>query len=636
VQNGGSLGTGTVTIGTAATGANNLALYLSTNRANFTAPVVVTNNGTGTVTLGSRVSITGTGDNNQFTNITLQRDVIFDSHAADRTDYENISGAGNITITGTGRSIILGTNPFVGNVTVSLTGSAAAAVQLGVVSAGNQNFIPDSANVTVNDAVGNTGAELRLSSGGESINALDGNGTIDVNGINGTLTVGAANGSAIFTGVMQNGGASVFSFGKSGTGTQTLTGANTYTGTTAVNGGTLQIGEGGQLGAGAVSLAAGTTLAYNRAGAVTQTGGLNGAVIGAGTLNVDGGVALTLNGAGNFSGVINVNNGTLIYGATNPTNTAVNAPTMNLAAGTTLTTGTASTHAHIGNLTMNGATWTTGAGTGTYNTENFQLNGTVTIAGTTPSVITREASRTDANSGIAFNGVRTFNVGDVTNSSAPDLTVSTELENSDTTPADDGFIKTGAGTMVLANLNSYSGPTTLNAGTILLTGSLSATSSVTIAGGELTLGSENSINNAAALNLAGGTFDTGDFNATLGLFTLGGSATVDLGGASSILRLANSSAATWLGGSILTIDGWDGLTTGNGDDQVFFGIDATGLDAGKLAAIRFLNPDGFAPGIYNAEILPTGELVAVPEPASVSILLGGFGALLALRRRRNA
>jgi autotransporter-associated beta strand protein len=86
VRSTGALGTGTVTLGDANTGASNVSLYLDdTARVNFNTPVLISNNGTGTMTLGSRLTTSVTGDNHQFTNITLQRDVIFDANAFDRT-----------------------------------------------------------------------------------------------------------------------------------------------------------------------------------------------------------------------------------------------------------------------------------------------------------------------------------------------------------------------------------------------------------------------------------------------------------------------------------------------------------------------------------------------------------------------
>jgi fibronectin-binding autotransporter adhesin len=237
VSNSNALGSsGAVTIGNASSGAANLSLYLTNNRTSIARAITISNLATGTVTLGSRASIGGSGDDNQFTNIVLQRDVVFDSNAADRTDYENISGTGNVTVQGAQRSIFMTANTFTGSLTVSNTGSGR--LQLGANSAAF-NAIPDSSAVTVS-----SGARLSLSytsGGNETIGSLSGTGTVDNNGGGtNTLTVGSGGGSGSFGGSIQNGGGNI-SLAKTGTGTQTLTGTNTYTGSTTVNQGTISL-----------------------------------------------------------------------------------------------------------------------------------------------------------------------------------------------------------------------------------------------------------------------------------------------------------------------------------------------------------------------------------------------------------
>ncbi|WP_265596378.1 autotransporter-associated beta strand repeat-containing protein [Verrucomicrobium sp. BvORR106] len=224
-----SLGTGTITLGDALTGASNVALYQETSAFTLANSVIVSANGTGTVTIGSNV-FTGAA---KYNSIILNRDVIFDSNASDRTDYNNISGTGNIRITGTKRTIFTTTNTFVGDVTVAT--SSSAPLQLGVVS--TNNYIPDASNVTVL-----AGAIMNLSlgtNGVESINGLFGAGTIGTNsGTGNVLLVGAANGNGDYSGLLQH----TIGFTKAGTGTQKLTHvANTYTGVTSVTGGVLEV-----------------------------------------------------------------------------------------------------------------------------------------------------------------------------------------------------------------------------------------------------------------------------------------------------------------------------------------------------------------------------------------------------------
>lgn len=666
----GALGTGSVTLGDTSTGSGNTALYLDSARTSFSNAVAVSNNGTGTATLGSRATVTGTGDNNQFTNITLARDVIFDSNASDRTDYENISGTGNITITitGTGRTVFPTTANFTGDITVSLGTGTEATFQSGVATAGNQNYIPDTSNLTVNDTAGNVTSEYRLSSGGESINGLFGNGTVDVNAINGTLTVGAAGGNGNFAGVLQNGGASVLSLAKAGAGTQILTGANSYTGTTAITGGILQAGNGGgtgQLGTGNVTLSAGAALNYNRTGLVTQTGLLQSAAAGAGTLNIngDGTTAVVLNGASaNFSGIVNVNGGALIAGATNPWNTALNAPTINIASGAALAAGPASNHAHFGALNLSGGTVSTApTGTGSYDGENFQLNGDVTVTGSTPSTITRDVARTDANSGIALRGVRTFNVGNVTSSAAVDLFVSTELENTDAgtiaTAGVGGIIKAGPGTMSLAGTHSYTGITTVNAGTLQLEvgSSIAASSLLTVNSGATLSGSGATgpiAFTAGSIITPGsspGILNTGSATSSADVFIEIGGATA--GNGTGFHDQISTTGSLTLDGGLLTVslidsylpntnDAFDIWLNDGGDSIAGAGM-FTGLPEGSQISIP--ETSGGPGGGLNSDYWlityfgGTGNdirLTYVPEPSTA--LLGGAAALLALARRRRS
>jgi autotransporter-associated beta strand protein len=237
VHNATSLGSGTITLADSAASAS---LYLDVNRSTVATPIVVSGSGAGAATLGSLWSGSATGDNNQFTSIRLEKSVTLDSNAQDRTDYENISGTGSVTVTGSGRSVFVTTNPFTGDVTVSPSGLGN--LQLGVVS-GALNAIPDAAVVTVAAVPGSTYGQLRLSASSETIGALAGTGVVDVNGINGTLTVGGSNVSGTFAGSMRDFGANTFALTKGGSGTQVLTGSSSYSGATTVaaSGGVLRV-----------------------------------------------------------------------------------------------------------------------------------------------------------------------------------------------------------------------------------------------------------------------------------------------------------------------------------------------------------------------------------------------------------
>lgn len=202
--------------------------------------------------------------------------------------------------------------------------------------------------------------------------------------------------------------------------------------------------------------------------------------------------------------------------------------------------------------------------------------------------------------------------------------------------------KVGAGSWTLAAANSFTGATTVSGGTLIAnatTGALQNTSAVNVSGGTLLLGASHQINNAVAITLDGNSLSavalgTGGFAEQLGTLTLSSDSVIDLGtlDAGNALRFAGSAATTWNG--TLSIQNWSGTASGDGADQVFFGADANGLTGTQLGQIQFLNPSGFAPGIYGANLLSNGALVPVPEPATIvgAAALLGLGVCGARRR----
>jgi fibronectin-binding autotransporter adhesin len=192
--------------------------------------------------------------------------------------------------------------------------------------------------------------------------------------------------------------------------------------------------------------------------------------------------------------------------------------------------------------------------------------------------------------------------------------------------------KVGGGTLTFSGANTYTGETTIQNGTLLVSGSIAGSTLFNIAGGNLELGADNALSDLGVINMGFGTLDLNGFSDTVGALRLTGFSTLDMGDGASIFQLADSTAEFWSG--LLSITGWSGSPAGDGLDQIIFGMGAPGLTPDQVALIEFVNPTGFAPGTYAAQILPSGELVAVPEPAAASLLLAGFGLLLTRHRRR--
>jgi len=203
--------------------------------------------------------------------------------------------------------------------------------------------------------------------------------------------------------------------------------------------------------------------------------------------------------------------------------------------------------------------------------------------------------------------------------------------------AEVGLTKAGLGALTITNTNTYTGITRVTQGILTVSGGgINSTTGILAKDATLSLASANVLNDSSPLTLDNGRLITNGNAETVGALTIFGNNQLDLAGAGNLIRFADSSTAIW--GSTLTIGFWDGLSTGGGSDQVFFGANANGLTSGQLSSISFLNPiiDGFAQtGSFAAGILGNGEVIAViPEPSSLLLVtLGSLG--LVLRRRRN-
>ena len=126
----------------------------------------------------------------------------------------------------------------------------------------------------------------------------------------------------------------------------------------------------------------------------------------------------------------------------------------------------------LGPLTMNGGVLSIQT-TGSTGTEPIQLSSTVTVGGTSASLITNNPGIDSTVSGLnlgyyALAGNTTFTVAS-TGSSGPDLIVAAPLANVSIDGGTSGILKAGAGTMEIADMyNTYTGSTTITAGTLLL------------------------------------------------------------------------------------------------------------------------------------------------------------------------
>ncbi len=209
-----------------------------------------------------------------------------------------------------------------------------------------------------------------------------------------------------------------------------------------------------------------------------------GALSGGGNLDKTGNNRLTVAGSSDHSGTITVDGGVLAVsgsiGATakvivNPgarvelaaTNASYQVP-YQITGGSVLITG--GIHQHFGDLTLNGATISAAAGATAYDSQgNYALDGNVTVTGATPSTLASDRGihlngPSDGMGGVTANPTFTVDAGST-------LNVTTGFRNAQlTTTQTSGFVKAGAGTMVLMGTSTYNGATKISGGTLELFG----------------------------------------------------------------------------------------------------------------------------------------------------------------------
>ena len=371
--------------------------------------------------------------------------------------------------------------------------------------------------------------------------------------------------------------------GNNGRGLSTLT---LGTGNNAIQVDTIRIGRGKGSGNGTVTFVSQTV---SSPGTVTiaNKAGSGGALIEIGNVNAvatGGGASGTLDLRGH---VATVTASTLLMGQTNASsNSASTSGTVSFDAGT-FTVGTlnmglktgASTGTAAGTLNVGGGSFTVntaftlgsqatgGASVATLNLTGgtFASNANIVDGGgTTTSTITLDGgtlNMTGKNIGGATAiDVLNFRSGTLSNVAAINGT--------------GGLSKTTNGTLFLSGINTYSGTTTISAGT-------------------LTLGSNNALP-ATPLVIGSATLNAATFTNTLGTLDTSGSAVIQLGSGSA-LAFADSSTIDWTGGT-LTLTG-----TFVSGASLRFGTTYSALTPAQLALIS--KPGGGAVALNSSGYL---------------------------------
>ncbi len=445
-----------------------------------------------------------------------------------------ISGSGAPNATGVLENVS-GSNSFAGPISLNANSTISADAGALTLSGGASG----NGNLTLVDNSSSANG-ITLSSGSPNLaGAITNTGTT----VGSSTLISAAIGSNV-TNLIQ-----------SSLGTLTLTNTNNaFTGNVVVNSGTLAAG-----GAGAAGHTGGTTLLGSTASP---------------------GRTVTVNSGATLSFLINN-----VFG--NAEADAANIPAI------TITDGTLTTDNYnvLGNLTLNGATVTGSyAANGTY--QEYQLMNTVTVGGSSASII----SNAVANTGVNLTGTvgTTFNVGQ-TGATGGDLIVAVHLQNAsgDFAGAAAGLTKTGLGTLVFQGTNNYTGATTLDAGIINYQNgqALGGSSAISIASGS-----------SATIQVQGGI--TGGSQ----LMTIGGAGAANATGALENVNGSNSyaGAITLTGNSTISSDaGTLTLNAGIGDGGNNYSLTTTGT--GKIV-LAGANTYGGTTTVNNGVLVVIGSL----------------------------
>jgi outer membrane autotransporter protein len=400
--------------------------------------------GTAKITAGVPVDTTGGFEAGfiQFFNNSTAGSATITAQDASNIEFHGASNAGNATLIATpgfstGGFIFFFDNSNAGHATIINDGAELAFAPNfgggGTASAGDATITTGPGSLTHFQSDGSGGnAQFiteagglvdfsGLSANGTTAGSIAGAGTYDLGSKQ--LIVGSNNLSTTVSGLIEDGGEGGGVGGslvKVGTGTLTLSGDNTYTGGTTINGGALQLGDGAAAGSIIGNVVDNGTLAFDRSDAIPFPGVISGT---GGIAQIGSGVT-TLTASNTYAGPTTVVAGTLAAGLSNtlPGLTAVTVGS----AGTLDLAGfdqSIGSLAGAGSVSLGSATLTTGA-----DTASTQFSGVISGNGS--------------------------------------------------------LNKVGTGTFVLSGANTYTGVTTVNAGTLLINGNQSAaTGAVSVASG---------------------------------------------------------------------------------------------------------------------------------------------------------
>ena len=242
---------------------------------------------------------------------------------------------------------------------------------------------------------------------------------------------------------------------KVGTGTLTLSGANTYTGGTTISAGTVQLGDGGTTGSILGNVLDNATLAFDR----SNTGTFTGLISGSGSLTQMGSGTIFLTADSTYTGGTKISAGILQIGNGGTTGSIIG----NVIDNATLVFNRSDLEMFGGTINGSGNLIQSGAGNLILTADNTFSGGTTVAPGSTLQLGNGGTSGSVAGN-VADNGTLIFNRSNT-------LVFGGVISGP-------GALQLLGGTLVLTGANTYSGGTTISAGTLQI-GDGSTTGSIT-------------------------------------------------------------------------------------------------------------------------------------------------------------